>query len=79
LQLCDRVALMGQGRVVEIGKPEDVLTDEALLKSQDLELPEVLRLVPQEKRKEIISRLRLEAAEPPKLSRRFRGRAEVAS
>jgi cobalt/nickel transport system ATP-binding protein len=58
LQLCDRVALMGQGRVVEIGKPEDVLTNEALLKSQDLELPEVLRFAPPEKRKEIISRLK---------------------
>jgi cobalt/nickel transport system ATP-binding protein len=58
LQLCDRVALMGQGRVVEIGKPEDVLTNETLLKSQDLELPEVIRLSLPEKRKEIISRLK---------------------
>jgi hypothetical protein len=54
---------MGQGKVVEIGKPEDVLTNEALLKSQDLELPEVLRLALPEKRKEIISRLKAYTSE----------------
>ena len=58
LQLCDRVALMGRGSIVEIGKPEEVLTNEALLKSQGLELPEVLRIAPPEKRREIIARLK---------------------
>ena len=63
LQLCDQVALMGQGKVVEKGKPEEVLTNESLLKSQGLELPEVLRLALPEKRKEIISRLKAYTSE----------------
>ena len=63
LQLCDRVALMGQGRVVEIGKPEEILADEPLLHSQGLELPEVLRLALPEIRKEIISRLKAYTSE----------------
>ena len=46
LQLCDRVALMDQGAVVALGLPEEILSDEALLKSHGLELPEILRLVP---------------------------------
>jgi cobalt/nickel transport system ATP-binding protein len=58
LQLCDRVAVMGRGRVVAMGRPEEVLADEALLQSQGLELPEVLRIVPPERRQEIISRLK---------------------
>ncbi len=58
LQLCDRVALMDQGVVVALGLPEQVLSDEELLKSHGLELPEILRLVPAEKRLELVSRLK---------------------
>jgi len=58
LQLCDRVALMDQGAVVALGLPEEVLSDEGLLKSHGLELPEILRLVPPEKRLELVSRLK---------------------
>jgi cobalt/nickel transport system ATP-binding protein len=58
LQLCDRVALMDQGEVVALGLPEEILSDEALLKSHGLELPEILRLVPPEKRLELVSRLK---------------------
>ncbi len=57
LQLCDRVAVMGGGRVVAVGKPGEVLADEGLLQSEGLELPEVLRVVAPEKRQDIISRL----------------------
>ena len=58
LQLCDRVALMDQGAVVALGLPEEILSDEKLLKSHGLELPEILRLVPLEKRLELVSRLK---------------------
>ena len=58
LQLCDRVALMDQGAVVALGLPEEILSDEELLKSHGLELPEILRLVPPEKRLELVSRLK---------------------
>ncbi len=58
LQLCDRVALMDQGVVVALGLPEEVLSDEELLKSHGLELPEILRLVPAEKRLALVSRLK---------------------
>jgi cobalt/nickel transport system ATP-binding protein len=58
LQLCDRVALMDRGVVVALGLPEEVLSDEELLKSHGLELPEILRLVPPEKRLELVSRLK---------------------
>lgn len=58
LQLCDRVALMDQGVVVALGLPEEILSDEGLLKSHGLELPEILRLVPPEKRLELVSRLK---------------------
>jgi cobalt/nickel transport system ATP-binding protein len=58
LQLCDRVALMDQGAVVALGLPEEILSDEGLLKSHGLELPEILRLVPPEKRLELVSRLK---------------------
>ena len=58
LQLCDRVALMDQGVVVALGLPEEILSDEGLLKSHGLELPEILRLVPPEKQLELVSRLK---------------------
>ena len=58
LQLCDRVALMDQGAVVALGLPEEILSDEGLLKSHGLELPEILRVVPPEKRLELVSRLK---------------------
>ena len=41
---------MDQGAVVALGLPEEILSDEGLLKSHGLELPEILRLVPPEKR-----------------------------
>jgi cobalt/nickel transport system ATP-binding protein len=43
LQLCDRVALLARGKVMTLGSPEDLLTDEPLLKAHGLELPEILR------------------------------------
>jgi cobalt/nickel transport system ATP-binding protein len=58
LQLCDRVALMDQGVVVALGLPQEILSNEGLLKSHGLELPEILRLVPPEKRLELVSRLK---------------------
>jgi cobalt/nickel transport system ATP-binding protein len=58
LHLCDRVVLLAQGQVAASGKPEEVLTDESLLKAHGLELPDILRLVPSPERKQYIARLK---------------------
>lgn len=58
LQLCDRVVLLAQGKIVATGKPDEILADESILQSYGLELPEVLRLIPVPDRKAHISRLK---------------------
>jgi cobalt/nickel transport system ATP-binding protein len=58
LQLCHRVVLLTRGKAAAVGKPEEVLSDESLLRTHGLELPEVLRLVPAGERKDFIARLR---------------------
>ena len=58
LQLCDRVVVLTQGKIMVSGSPEEVLADESLLKTYGLELPEILRLVPARDRKAYIARLR---------------------
>ena len=39
LDLCDEVILLNEGKVVASGKPHDVLTNQALLEANGLELP----------------------------------------
>jgi cobalt/nickel transport system ATP-binding protein len=58
LQLCDRVALLAGGKIEAAGQAEDILTDEHLLKTYGLELPEVFSLVPDKERKSFIARLK---------------------
>ncbi len=58
LQLCSRVVVLTGGKVKASGSPEEVLADEALLQTYGLELPESLRLVPPQERREYITRLR---------------------
>ncbi|MDI6853312.1 MAG: energy-coupling factor ABC transporter ATP-binding protein [Deltaproteobacteria bacterium] len=43
LTIADRVVLLHQGRIRANGSPEKILTDEALLQANDLEMPMVLR------------------------------------
>ncbi len=58
LQLCDRVVLLAQGKIMASGKPDEILADESLLQTYGLELPEILRLVPEQDRKAFIARLK---------------------
>lgn len=58
LQLCDRVVVLAQGRIMASGSPEEVLADEALLQTNGLELPEILRLIPPLDQKTHIARLK---------------------
>ena len=58
LQLCNRVVLVARGKVMASGRPEEILTDESILQTYGLELPEFLRLVPAWDRKAFISRLK---------------------
>jgi len=58
LHLTDRVLLLDHGKVAASGKPEDVLTDESLLKTHGLELPEIVRLIGPQERKKYVAKLR---------------------
>ncbi|QDV33314.1 energy-coupling factor ABC transporter ATP-binding protein [Tautonia plasticadhaerens] len=44
LELCDRVALLDEGRIVAEGPPEQVMGDEPLMEAHGLELPLSLRM-----------------------------------
>jgi cobalt/nickel transport system ATP-binding protein len=58
LQLCHRVALLAEGKIMALGQTENILTDERLLKAYGLELPEMFSLIPNEERKSIIARFK---------------------
>jgi cobalt/nickel transport system ATP-binding protein len=43
VELCDRVAVMNEGRLVALGQPREILSDERLMEQTGLEVPHSLR------------------------------------
>lgn len=43
VELCDRVAVLNEGRLVALGAPREILSDEALMEETGLEVPHSLR------------------------------------
>lgn len=42
LEVCDRVILLNQGRIIADGLPEDIMSDRILMESNNLEVPHSL-------------------------------------